>query len=454
MKRDMTIGNVTIALLDFVLPLTLGNIFQQLYNLVDIYIVGRFVGSDALSAVGSVGNLIFVFNAIVMGLKAGIAVICSESNGRGDSKNFNAGRQAGFILIFIATVFITLGGLASVKELVALVRVPEIIFNDAYSYLRIIILGYPFVFFFNYGIAISQAKGNSFIPFIAMVTSTITNIVLDIVFVYRFQMGVNGAAYATIISQAISMLIASGYIILACPSTEKHIDFPVIVNKSKEILKVSIPSILQQGILSVGIVVISSLINMCGTTMIAAVAIGGKIDSVISMPIVTMAEALSVFTAQNVGANKPERIELALKSAIRFGLILALVLAAIIYFKGAKIISLFLSQPDQAIIEEGVRYMVSIMIMLVFMIPFRCMIGIFTGYKMMGPVLGAFSLNILSRVTFAFLSFSYIGKYAIYIANPLSVFVGAVTILFFYINIIKKKEKRIVHNQVYELSKE
>lgn len=432
MKRDMTSGSVTISLLYFIIPLTLGNILQQLYNVVDTYIVGRYVGSLALSAVGSVGNLIFIFNAIVLGLKAGIAVICSESYGRKDENDFNISRRVGFYLIVSAGIVCTIIGVFGAKEIMTLINVPEEIFSDAYTYFRIIFLGYPMVFLFNYGIAIAQSRGNSNVTFIALLASTACNILLDLVFICYFHLGVAGAAIATIMAQFVSMVIVGAHLIFTIPSRSFEWKGEVAKKKSLEILQVSLPSILQQGILSLGIVSITALINKCGTAMIAGVAIGGKIDGIFSLPIITIAESLAVFTAQNMGAGKPERVEIGLKTAIKLSGAMAALLSMVVYFKGRSLIALFLDAYDEAIVSEGMNYMVSILVMLVFMIFFRCYIGVFTGKKEMRYVLLAFTLNIISRVSFAYLTFESIGKWAVYIANPLSVLVGAVTIMSVY----------------------
>lgn len=432
MKRDMTSGNVTISLLYFIIPLTLGNILQQFYNLVDTYIVGRFVGSLALSAVGSVGNLVFIFNAIVLGLKAGIAVICSECYGRKDENDFNVSRRVGFILILIVGFICTLIGVFGAEGMMRLIQVPDEIFKDAYGYFRILFLGYPFVFLFNYGIAVAQSRGNSNITFIALCSSTACNIILDVLLIYIFGLGVNGAAIATVISQFLSMAIIFLYLIFRVPVSRVTLKKEKMIKKGREILLISFPSILQQGILSLGIVSIGALINRCGTAMIAGVAIGSKIDGVISMPIVTIGESMAVFTAQNIGAGKSERIELGLKSAIRLCIVLLLSLITLVYFRGRNMINVFLNVPDETIIEEGMNYMISIMVMMAFMIFFRCYIGVFTGKKKMRYVLIAFTLNIISRVSFAYLTFPALGKWAVYIANPLSVLVGAITIMTAY----------------------
>jgi len=423
MKRDMTSGNVTISLLYFIVPLTLGNILQQLYNLVDTYIVGRYVGSQALSAVGSVSNLIFMFNAVVLGLKAGISVICSESYGKRDERDFNISRTVGFVLISTAGVVCTLIGLFEARNIMGFIKVPDFIFQDAYGYFRIILLGYPFVFLFNYGIAITQARGNSNITFISLLSSTICNIVLDLVLICELGLGVNGAAFATVISQALSMIIVFTNLVVTIESG---------IGKLKDILKVSFPSILQQGILSLGIVLITALINQCGTAMIAGVAIGGKIDGIISLPILTIAEALAVFTAQNIGAGKLERVEIGLKAAMKLCGMMVFFLSVLIYYRGPEMIALFLDSYDKAIVSEGMNYMVSILVMMVFMIFFRCFIGVYTGRKEMRYVLLAFTLNIISRVSFAYATFPELGKWSVYIANPLSVLVGAIVIMSVY----------------------
>ena len=447
MKRDMTSGNVTVSLMYFIVPLTLGNILQQLYNVVDTYIVGRYVGSMALSAVGSVSNLIYIFNAIVLGLKAGISVICSESFGRKDEEDFNISRAVGFSLIVISGLICTIIGVVGARNIMGCISVPNEIFQDAYGYFRIIFLGYPFVFLFNYGIAITQSRGNSNITFIALLSSTICNVLLDLILICVFGFGVNGAAIATIISQALSMIIVFTNLVATVPRRKHALKADVALEKLKDILRVSFPSILQQGILSLGIILISALINKCGTAMIAGVAIGGKIDGIISLPIITIAESLAVFTAQNLGANKPERIEKGVRAAIKLSGIMVILYSVLIYYKGREIIELFLDSYDEAIVSEGMNYMVSILIMLVFMIFFRCFIGVYTGKKEMKYVLLAFTLNIISRVSFAYITFPTLGKWAVYIANPLSVLVGAIVIMTVY-GIQKSNEHIQVHAEL------
>lgn len=446
MKRDMTSGNVTISLLYFIVPLTLGNILQQLYNLVDTYIVGRYVGSQALSAVGSVSNLIFMFNAVVLGLKAGISVICSESYGKRDERDFNTSRTVGFVLISTAGAICTLIGLFEARNIMGFIKVPDLIFQDAYGYFRIILLGYPFVFLFNYGIAITQARGNSNITFISLLSSTICNIVLDLVLICKLGLGVNGAAVATVISQALSMIIVFTNLVVTVPRNKNKIEIESGIEKLKDILKVSFPSILQQGILSLGIVLITALINQCGTAMIAGVAIGGKIDGIISLPILTIAEALAVFTAQNIGAGKPERVEIGLKAAMKLCGMMVFFLSVLIYYLGPEMIALFLDSYDKAIVSEGMNYMVSILVMMIFMIFFRCFIGVYTGLKEMRFVLLAFSLNIISRVSFAYATFPILGKWSVYIANPLSVLVGAVAIMSVYF--VQKANKNMMNTKL------
>lgn len=433
MKRDMTYGNVTISLLYFIIPLTLGNILQQLYNLVDTYVVGKYIGNLALSAVGSVSNLIFIFNAIVLGLKAGISVICSESYGKKDEEDFSISRTVGFALIIVVGTICTILGLVGAKTIMGFIKVPDVIFSEAFGYFKIILLGYPFVFLFNYGIAITQARGNSYITFMALSISTVCNIVLDVMFICYFKIGVEGAAVATIISQALSMIIVFTNLVVTVPRKQVKCKLGIGIQKLKDIFRVSFPSILQQGILSLGIVLISALINQCGTAMIAGVAIGGKIDGIISLPIITIAEALAIFTAQNIGAGKPERIETGLKAAIKLCGIMVFVLSILVYFRGREMIELFLDSYDEAIVSEGMNYMVSILVMMVFMIFFRCFIGVYTGKKEMRFVLMAFTLNIIARVSFAYVTFSALGKWSVYIANPLSVLVGAIAIMSVYI---------------------
>lgn len=440
-KRDMTEGNITSALLRFIIPLTAGNIFQQLYNIADTFIVGHYLGSNALASVGAVSSTIFLFNAVMMGLKAGISVILSGDYGKRDYVSYRKSQEAAKLLILIGILLTLLIGLVGGKYILNFIQVPIEIWDMSMLYFRIIILGYPFLFLFNYGNAVMQSVGNSQIVFWALSSSTLINVVLDIVFIRVLGMGVEGAALATVFSQimlAIVLLVAirTNITILEIKSNKISKGFSIL-EKLKEILQVAFPSMLQQGILSIGVIMINSLINRCGTEMIAGVSISGKIEGIATMPIVTIGEALAVFTAQNLGAGKPERINKGLKSAIKICSLFGVALAVLVIFQGKLLISLFLNQYNSVIIEKGYQYMISIMVMIFFMIPFRCFIGVVTGMKNMSAVLISFGLNIIGRVVSAYLLYPVVREYAIYIANPFSVLVGMITVIILYGNRIE-----------------
>ena len=439
MKRDMTEGNITSALLGFIIPLTAGNIFQQLYNIVDTFIVGHYLGSNALASVGAVSNLIFMFNAVMLGLKAGISVVASEDYGRRNYKDYKDTINVSKLLVITGILITVCIGLAGSNYLLRFVRVPEEVWKDSLLYFRIIMLGYPFLFLFNYGNALMQSIGNTKIVFLSLSTSTVINIIFDIVFIRALGMGVEGAALATVISQillAIIINIALNKDIVMLEIKSKSFDGVQLFSKEKvkEILLVSFPAILQQGILAFGIISITALINQCGKEMIAGVAVSGKIESIISMPIVTIGEAMAVYTAQNVGAGKHERINQGLRSAMVICLIIGVSISGILIFKGKFFISLFLNQYDPAIIEKGYMNMMSILVMIFLMIPFRCFIGVCTGLKNMRAVVISFGLNIIARVICAYTLYQALREYAIYIANPFSVLVGAITVITIYIH--------------------
>ena len=472
MKRDMTRGNVTTALLWFILPLTAGNILQQLYNIVDTFIVGHYLGSNALASVGAVSYIILLFNAVMIGLKAGISVIASGDFGRKDYGAYEETRKAARVLIAAGIILTLLIGLAGGGLIMKLIQVPEEIRDSSLLYFRIIVLGYPFLFLFNYGNALMQSIGNSNIVFAALASSTGVNVVLDVVFVRYLGLGVAGAALATLAAQAVLAVVILVRLrtsrmmrelqnlrtSVRSENRERSLNHSMgwqntgsgnrFWKKVREILQVSIPSMLQQGILAIGVVSITALINKCGTEMIAGVAISGKIEGIVSMPVVTIGEALAVFTAQNLGAGRSERIAEGLKSAVKVCSILAIGLTVVVVFHGRYLISLFLDAYDPLIIEKGYRYMMSIMIMIFFMIPFRCLIGVLTGMKNMTVVLISFGLNIMGRVTSAYILYPFAKEFAVYFANPFSVLVGSLTVFYFYMRMAKRYHRIIRENVI------
>ncbi len=436
-KRDMTEENVTAALLWFILPLTAGNIIQQLYNIVDIFIVGHYLGRSALASVGAVSNIIFLFNAVMIGLKSGIAVISSGDYGRKDYISYLKSIRSAKLLIGIGIAVTLLTGLVGGNLILKFIQVPEEVWDSSILYFKIIVLGYPFLFVFNYGSAIMQSIGNSKIVFLSLAGSTMVNVILDVVFVRISGYGVAGAALATVISQMIPAIILLFALKTDAVMREikkqgnRSVSGPS-VTKIREILQVSLPAMLQQGILAIGVVSITALINKCGTEMIAGVTVAGKIEGIVTMPVVTIGEALAVFTAQNIGAGKWERVQEGLKSAIKICGVMGIALSVLVVCKGKFLIGLFLDQYNDMIIEKGYCYMMSIMVMIFFMIPFRCFIGVATGMKNMMVVLVSFGLNILGRVTSAYILFPVVKEYAIYLANPFSVLIGTITVVLLY----------------------
>ena len=417
-----------------------------MYNIVDTFIVGHYLGSNALASVGAVSNIIFMFNAVMFGLKAGISVVASEDFGRRDYKAYKDTIKVSKLLVTLGILVTFASGLVGSSNLLRFVRVPEEIWADSLLYFRIIVLGYPFLFLFNYGNALMQSIGNTNIVFLSLSTSTVINIIFDIVFIKVFGMGVEGAALATVISQIflaviIHIALRKDIVMLEIKSKKDVAVELFSKNKIKEILTVSFPSILQQGILAFGIILITALINQCGKEMIAGVAVSGKIESIVSMPIVTIGEAMAVYSAQNVGAGKSERINQGLKSAMMICLVMGLSISGLLIFKGKFLISLFLDQYNPLIIEKGYKNMISILAMIFIMIPFRCFIGVCTGLKNMSAVVISFGLNIISRVTCAYILYPIVKEYAIYIANPFSVLIGAITVITIYIK-ENEKEKR------------
>ncbi len=356
---SMTEGSPIKLILSFAAPLLLGNVFQQLYNVVDSTIVGRFVGADALAAVGSTGTLMMLTFCWCMGMTNGAGIIISQCFG---AKNYRLMRKTvGSVIavLMILTVFLVTLALIFSKPILEFLSVPPEIIGSSLLYFRIIMIGMPFAVAYNICAAVLRNMGNSKIPLYMLMLSSFTNIVLDLLFVVVFKMSVAGAAFATIISEAVSAVTCILY--LYC----NRRDFKLIgtkLNLDKEcvgkILKTGLPAALQNSMISIGTMSVQRLINGFGTMAIAAYTASTKIDSITIMVVVTMAMSLSVFCGQNAGAGKMERIKTGLYKTLAMVLSYCVLIAVVMLVFGDKILLLFLdSNKSGEAIAIGTQYL-------------------------------------------------------------------------------------------------
>lgn len=310
MTNDMTKGNPVKLILLFSIPLLIGNIFQQFYNMVDTIIVGRFVGVDALAAVGSTGSMVFLVNGFATGLTSGFAVLVSQKFGAKDEKGLRKAVASAVILTVISVIVVTLVSLIGAKPLLNLMNTPENIMADAHTYIKIIYGGVVATVAYNLIASILRALGDSKTPLYFLIVASILNVILDLVFIINFKMGVAGAAYATIISQGVSAILCLVYtykkfIILRL----KKEDFNVKRKYYHKHLKIGIPMALQFSITAIGIMTVQGALNVFGSIVIASYTAASKALQLVMQPAITFGVTMATYCGQNLGAKEYSRIK-------------------------------------------------------------------------------------------------------------------------------------------------
>lgn len=356
---DMTEGNPVGLILSFAVPMFIGNIFQQVYSITDAAIVGKFVGADALASVGVTGSLTFFLVCWLFGFSRGAGVIFAQFYGAGRHDNMRKTLSTLICVMLVMTAFITIFGCLAARWMLSLLSTPADIINTAAMYLRIIFLGTFGSALYNICSTALNSIGDSKTPIYAIVVSALLNTALDLVFVLKLGWGVNGSAWATIISQMVSGGICLVFIVLRQPDLhirrEEMVFDKLLFGK---IVKMGVPTALQSSLISLGGMSVQRLINSCGTATVAAYTAANKIDSMAIQPIVTMGTAISVFTAQNIGAGRTDRITLALRQTIKVMIVSCAVLAAAIVIFRTPLLCIFLDRTEDAeSIVIGGRYL-------------------------------------------------------------------------------------------------
>lgn len=328
MQLDMTKGSPFRLIIKFIIPVVLGNLFQQLYSMVDTIIVGRCVGMDALAAVGATGTISFLILGFALGLTSGFTVLTAQKFGAGDIKGMKLSVTNALILSFLVSVIMTFFSVIGMRGLLRLMNTPDNIFEMSYDYIIIIVGGMFFTILYNIMASLLRAVGNSKAPFYFLVVSAVLNIVLDLVLIRNFNMGVKGAAYATIISQAISGILCVIYTlkkvdILVPGREERRADSRCIKNQ----LGVGIPMALQFSITAVGTMIAQAALNLFGSTVVASYTAATKACQFATLPYGAVGSTMATYCAQNRGINDIDRI----KKGVRIAGIISSIYSAIIY---------------------------------------------------------------------------------------------------------------------------
>lgn len=355
--KDLTEGKPFYVLWNFSIPMFISVIFQQLYNIADSVIAGKFAGENALAAVGASYPITMIFMAIAIGSNIGCAVVISQLYG---AKQYGMMKTAIFTTLLASTilsVFLTVVGLVGTRGLMEMIHTPSNIFEEGAVYLRIYIIGFLFLYLYNVGTGVFTSMGDSKTPLYFLIGSSLGNIVLDYIFVAIFEWGVPGVAWATFLAQGIACILALFTLFWKIKgiSSEKGKIFSF--GMLKRICAIAVPSILQQSFVSIGNIFIQSLINGFGSSVIAGYSAAIKLNTFAITSFTTLGNGISSFTAQSLGAGKWKRIQEGLQAGIRIGILLALPFIVFFFGFGSKMMGLFLEDGSVEAVKTGIEFL-------------------------------------------------------------------------------------------------
>ena len=346
------------SMLRFALPMILGNLLQQCYNIADTLIVGRFLGPNALAAVGSSFTLMTFLTSILLGLCMGSGTFFSIRFGKGDEKGLKEGICASFVLILSLTIVLNLLVFLFLDKIQIFLNVPDKVWVEMRSYLVVIFCGIFATFLYNFFASLLRAVGNSVVPLVFLAVSALLNIALDLWFVVGLKWGVSGAAQATVAAQYISGIGIMLYSLICVPSLKiKKGEFRIRPSCMKEISGFSVLTCVQQSVMNLGILLVQGVVNSFGPAVMAAFAAAVKIDAFAYMPVQDFGNAFSTFIAQNYGAKKKERIRAGLRGAIMTSFIFCIIISVAVWIFARPLMLLFVKAEETTIVAEGVRYL-------------------------------------------------------------------------------------------------
>ena len=444
--RDLTSGNEARLIFRFTLPMLIGNVFQQLYNVVDSVIIGRYLGNEALAAVGASFPLIFTLISLIIGLATGGTIIISQYYGAKQLDNVKRAIDTMYIVMFSASVLLTIVGVFTSASIFRLIDLPEEVIPEAVAYFNIYATGFIFFFGFQGTTSILRGLGDSKTPLYFLVISTVVNVFLDLLFVIVFKWGVEGVAFATIISQAGAFFT----LVLFLNKRDNLLIFrPLKMKFDRDIfyksVRIGLPTGLQQTFVAVGMLALYKVVNMFGTSVIAAYAVAMRIDSFASLPAMNFSAALSAFVGQNIGAGKLERVSKGLKATLWMTALISIGVSVIAFLFATPIMKLFTT--DMEVVAAGREYL---LIVSGFYIIFSTMFvynGVLRGAgdTMIPMFITLFSLWIV-RIPLSWYLSTIFGSAGIWWGIPIAWAFGAF-FAFIYYRTGKWKTKNVIQNR-------
>lgn len=435
-QRDMTKGSPTRIILGFTLPLFLGNVFQQFYNMADTIIVGQFVGTGALAAVGSTGTIMFLITGFATGLGTGFTILTAQRFGAGDMKGMRRSVFTAAVLTVIVSVLVTAVSVIFMHPLLDLMQTPADIYDDAYDYIIVIMWGLAAQMLYNLLSALLRAIGNSKMPLYFLILAAVLNVILDLVFIINFKMGTAGAAYATVISQGISGLLCLLYIVKAVPIFRlSRRDMVMDGKMMAEQLKVGLPMALQFSITAIGSIMVQTSLNMLGSTLVAAYTAAGKIEQILTQAYVALGTAMANYSAQNVGAGDIPRIRQGFRAATIWGSVYSVAAGVLIMTVGKYLTYLFVSEDAAMLLDSVDLYLKCIGF---FFIPLNIVNAYRNGLQGLGYGLLPMTAGVAElagRGVIAVISARYSSYFGICMAGPAAWVLagGLLVVLYFYI---------------------
>lgn len=437
MNKDLTHGPVMGSMLLFAVPMILGNLLQQCYNIADTLIVGQFLGKNALAAVGSAFTLMTFLTSILLGLCMGSGALFSIRFGQQDMDGLKEAVLAAFVLIGSATLLLIGAAFACLDLLQVLLRVPAEVWGLLREYLSIIFCGIAATFLYNYFASLLRSLGNSIVPLVFLAVSSVLNIALDLLFVLGLDRGVAGAAEATVISQYVSGLGIAVYAWMRCPQLHSIPQGCRIRWKCvQEIGRFSILTCVQQSVMNLGILMVQGLVNSFGATVMAAFSAAVKIDAFAYMPVQDFGNAFSTFIAQNYGAKQDTRIRAGLKGAVLVSALFSIVVSILVWIFARPLMALFVERSETEILWEGVRYL---RIEGAFYCGIGCLFLLYGLYRALGKpgmsvVLTVISLGTRVALAYGLSAVPWIGVTGIWWSVPIGWALADITGIVYYVS--------------------
>ncbi|MDD6094290.1 MAG: MATE family efflux transporter [Clostridia bacterium] len=434
MNRDLTAGNPEKVLWQFCLPLFGSIIFQQLYNIADSWVAGRFIGESALAAVGNSYEVTLIFIAFAFGCNMGCSVIVSRLFGKKDYTSMKTAVSTSVITSAAVCALLMLCGIVGSDLLLSLIRTPTEVYSDSKLYLDIYVWGLPFVFFYNIATGIFSALGDSKTPFFFLVVSSLSNIAVDILFVHSLHMGVAGVAWATFLCQGVSCILAVTAVALRLRRIKTE-DTPALFDRRLlgKFAVIAVPSVLQQSFISVGNIIIQGVINGFGAGVMAGYSAGVKLNNLVITSFSTIGNGISNYTSQNIGAGKISRVKEGFKAGIKLMLCISLPIFVIYMIFPQTLVSFFLNAPSAEALRSATLYL-RILAPFYFVIPAKLVAdGILRGASQMNQFMISTFVDLILRVVLAaLLAKTALGYVGIWLAWPVGWIIATVLSVHFY----------------------